>query len=575
MKPLNPEMRAKVVAMLSDPKNTKGRLLISKECGVHISSVKAIANQLKIKVPESASEQTSTIKIIDSVHVEEFMNVCLDPRFDDHVISTNFNPAFKLEEVSEEILKKHRVRDFTSAEAERLKQLHTRESKDYHGVFCFPAAQEDLEPLRNFQREVLERQENKAEFTPIFQVAQATVHDQLLAALRSPMQASSLSSPASADSHVPAAAPMPTEDVAVDNMKSLSKKRKRTSAMKNEERGGDQKRKHIIMDEWQALVLERIEEGEKKLKDLQVEISPRELNIKHFDQQIALLKQSPDSSRSTRRLPAAKSSDHDSRLQHLEDRLNQAKEELAKIKLDLRNSNAELEQKRRSLELTREVIQMSAKNYKRIIQTSPYHKIVEGTLNDKKLLSIILAERYNKSQGAHADSKFKGGSILQAIGRKQYLIVLLNGYKAMCILRRILRHRDELLEMIRTKLCGSLSPEWMQENFDETRIWNFLCSRQFEVEQVGPIRPVLWPVEEGAFLLVDNLTPHAGAPNDGPDAFRLHWYAYLRAVDARVDDMEGDQIITIDLLKEYKSLCEHAQRSAVGRGEPPVFWSPA
>ena len=246
MPPLKPEMRAKVAAMLSDPSIKTPYKLIADESGVHISSVKAIANELQTKDPESARDLTSTLRILSNVPVEELMKVCLDTSFDNHVVSTNFNPAFEMEEVSEAILKKHRVRGFTPAEADRVKKLHTRESKDYHGVFCYSADHEDIETLRKFQSEVLERPVNKAEFTPIFQVVQEAVHDQLLAMLRSPMQASSLSLPASVDSHVPNAASIPTEDVAVENIKSQSKKRKRTLTMKNEERGGDQKRKHII-----------------------------------------------------------------------------------------------------------------------------------------------------------------------------------------------------------------------------------------------------------------------------------------------------------------------------------------
>ncbi len=150
-------------------------------------------------------------------------------------------------------------------------------------------------------------------------------------------------------------------------------------------------------------------------------------------------------------------------------------------------------------------------SYQRIIQLSPYHRIVEGKLNEKKLLSIILSEQYNKAQGIHADSRYEGGSILQALGRKQYLVVVLNGYQAMRILHRIIPHRPDLLNKLREILSLSpLSPEWIRDYFNEDRLWNFLCSRHFDEELKGPIRPVLWPVDEGAFLLVDNLTPHAG-----------------------------------------------------------------
>ena len=82
-------------------------------------------------------------------------------------------------------------------------------------------------------------------------------------------------------------------------------------------------------------------------------------------------------------------------------------------------------------------------------------------------------------------------------------------------------------------LSASFPPELVQENFNEDLLWNFLCSCHFDEELNGPIRPVLLPVQEAAYLLVDNLTPHAGVTNNGPDAFLLHWYAYVRDVGVR------------------------------------------
>ena len=182
------------------------------------------------------------------------------------------------------------------------------------------------------------------------------------------------------------------------------------------------------------------------------------------------------------------SQDSKGRLKAHEHRRDAVEEELKKMKQELQGSSAKLERDKDVLELTSKVLKICDDSYQRIIHLSPYHSIVEGKLNDDKLLSIILSERNNKAQGAHADSKFQGGSILQAWGRKQYLIVFLNGYKAMRILKRLFPHRDALLAMIRTKMSGIHSPEWMQAIFNETRIWNFLCSLQFEAELAGPIR---------------------------------------------------------------------------------------
>ena len=238
---------------------------------------------------------------------------------------------------------------------------------------------------------------------------------------------------------------------------------------------------------------------------------------------------------------------------------------------ELLESKQKLEHDVEVSQLTIVVARICDDSYERIVGLSPYDQIVEGKLTDNKLLSIIRSETHNKTQGIHADSKYRGGSILQALGRKQYLVIVLNGYQAMRILDRITPHRSALLDKLRGILSASSAPEWMEKNFNETRLWNYLCSLHFEKELKGPIRPVLWPVEEGAFLLVDNLTPHGGAPNDGPDAFRLHWYAYVRNIGARGLDQEEDQLITIDPLVDYRSLCEHAQRCSE---KGPIFWSP-
>ncbi len=70
---------------------------------------------------------------------------------------TNFNPALLLEEVSAEILNKNRVKEFTRKESERLKRLHTREGKHFHGVLSYPADAENCETLRKIRDGCLER----------------------------------------------------------------------------------------------------------------------------------------------------------------------------------------------------------------------------------------------------------------------------------------------------------------------------------------------------------------------------------------------------------------------------------
>ncbi len=71
-------------------------------------------------------------------------------------------------------------------------------------------------------------------------------------------------------------------------MANTNKKRKRTSQLTNEERGGGKKRKHIIMDKFRTLVQKRFSEGETNVKDLQDQITKLEPVIERFDGQIAL-----------------------------------------------------------------------------------------------------------------------------------------------------------------------------------------------------------------------------------------------------------------------------------------------
>jgi hypothetical protein len=591
---ISPEMRAKAEKLLLDPSKTMTLREIGVECGCTESNMKYINAQLKRKPSESWEELITTRKIIAKLTAEELGNICISKIYDNNVYYTNVHPQYPLEEVEAKIVEYHKVKGQGSLETKRVNELFERSPQDFHGVFCFgPNEENELKYLREYMK-VMAREENIEKFTSIFQVVQKDVDDKLLKMLKSspePPSSSLSATEASAGSDDPAEALQPTADVAVSKKNSGSKKPKSTTqvSLAENRRAGDEKRRHVIMSELQTELHKRVDAGTQKVNSLQTQIQAKATVLRKWEAQAELLKQSPDFSRDTRSISAncqqakkakvraedSGSQDSKARLKALEHRRDAVEEELKKMKQELQGSSAKLERDKDVLGLTSKVLKICDDSYQRIIRLSPYHSIVEGKLNDDKLLSIILSEQYNKAQGIHADSKYKGGSILQALGRKQYLIVVLNGYQAMLILNRINPHRSVLLEKLREKLSLHFSSEWIQTNFNADRLWNFLCSCHFDEELKGPIRPVLWPVEEGAYLLVDNLTPHAGAPNNGPDAFRLHWYAYVRNVGVRGLDRDEDQLITIDLLKEYRSLCEYAQRSALNRGENAIFWSPA
>jgi hypothetical protein len=138
-----------------------------------------------------------------------------------------------------------------------------------------------------------------------------------------------------------------------------------------------------------------------------------------------------------------------------------------------------------------------------------------------------------------------------------------------CILNRMDPHREAALAHARLKLIESMGVEWVDRIFNDYRLWTYICQLKLEEELGnGALQPVLWPVKQGETLLVDNRTPHAGAPSSGPHAFRLHWYAYVTDVAVRNGFKDSDLDITVDLVETYPALCSYAQSS-----NPPHFWS--
>ncbi len=140
-----------------------------------------------------------------------------------------------------------------------MNELFKRSPKDFHGVFCFsPNEENELKNLKEF-REAMAREENRKEFTSIFQVAQGNVDDKLLKMLKSPpdpLSSSFFATEASTGSDDPAAALVPSADVPV----SKSKKKKLTADEKKLlRRCGDEKRKHVIMSELHSELHNRVE----------------------------------------------------------------------------------------------------------------------------------------------------------------------------------------------------------------------------------------------------------------------------------------------------------------------------
>ena len=99
-------------------------------------------------------------------------------------------------------------------------------------------------------------------------------------------------------------------------------------------------------------------------------------------------------------------------------------------------------------------------NYNSIMLHSPYAELgVECTINELRLLSIILSKPKTGSQTFHGDSPKRGCSLLMSAGRRQYLTVLLNSFKAMRSLDRMLPKRTEALEYVRARLLAEETPD--------------------------------------------------------------------------------------------------------------------
>ncbi len=97
---------------------------------------------------------------------------------------------------------------------------------------------------------------------------------------------------------------------------------------------------------------------------------------------------------------------------------------------------------------------------------------METTVNDPNFLSIVLSLLYVRSQTVHGDSRKKGGSLLLAAGRRQYLIILLNGFQTMRSVERMLPKRDEAVKYIREKILGHAGEQWVTRHFNSAaEIW--------------------------------------------------------------------------------------------------------
>jgi len=509
-------------------------------------SVKKIAVALMTRPEGSESFFVALLSGVSAASV--LASVIANPEYDYSKVflNTHQNPDGSTQVVSEKIRKEHTFDWRNPVEsAKRHKARHAAEGGPYEGLIVYPPHPDDNKKsvLREFD-EMLRKEDIQKYFSPIFQIPQRKPNCALAKLLTQEGSAGSAE----------------TESARTTGATG----KKHTASNDLRLRMGDKKRLHAIMQQLRNTLDAQIETSEAGIRNLEARIKANRSEQNQMSDAAVAATRRAAAQRVMRERDITKQSTVES-----------IAEQGQALSAQLETAKAELEAWLKDRNLTDDVISAADHTYQQIIRNSPYHGEIEASLNDLKHLSTVLIKERGGAQGVHADSLFPGGSLLQGIGkRKQHLLVMENGFRAVCILNRISSHSIAALQYVRTRLVASKGEKWVLEHFNEVaevRVWNYLCKCQLEAKLGrGALKLVLWPVEEGETLLVDNQTPHAGAPSDGPDTFRLHWYAYVRAVGARLGVSDGDQEITVNLLKHYPALCAFAQAST-----PPVFWSPA
>ena len=173
---------------------------------------------------------------------------------------------------------------------------------------------------------------------------------------------------------------------------------------------------------------------------------------------------------------------------------------------------------------TEKVQTVLCENYRRIIRHTPYGgQGVESSVNERSLLSIILSLPDAGSQTMHCDSLQQGCSLLMSARKRQYLIILLNGFRAMRSMDRMLLRRREALDYVRGRIAAESAEASGNLRFwndkAQNRVWNYLCCLQFQHEEISGIQAVRVPIEEGETLVVDNRTLHGGSRGEATPGF--------------------------------------------------------
>jgi len=187
---------------------------------------------------------------------------------------------------------------------------------------------------------------------------------------------------------------------------------------------------------------------------------------------------------------------------------------------------------------------------------------VPPTIDSPDFLSFIDTQPGCMAQEIHLDSLDSGWSFLTALERDQELLVLFDGYKAICVLEALAPDRAAAGAFARAKLREECGREWADQEWTgtiEPRVWNWLCTKEIE-RQFGAapdLRLKRVCIPRGWTIAVDSRTPHGGAPGNETGGLRVHVYGVVRAIDrtAQLDALfDRSEDTTVNLLSHLSPL---------------------
>ena len=484
--PLSEEKVAEIIEMLKD--KTRSNADVARTVEVNPVTVA----RLKRKFDEEVNGHFY-IGRLEHVPARELLKIAQDPLYDPTPTTTKVLNDKDIPEISREIMAKHRI-DFTNGSKRLLQEKFKGDSSDFHGFWIYPRdAMYDKPAVDKLLEQMEQDPATMDKFTEIFEYTQ--------------------------------------EVEATAEQKRSSKK-----ISKVELRMGDGKRKHLVWDVWLEEVHHRLKESEANVARYQKELKEAQARLDAFS--AAAESNLTRSTRGTGNTVAK----HSTKAEIEGKNVTEAQKSLVAAE----QAYAAAKEFRTQTEKVQTVL---CENYRRIIRHTPYGgQGVESSVNERSLLSIILSLPYAGSQTMHGDSLEQGCSLLMSARKRQYLIVLLNGFRAMRSMERMLLRRREALEYVCGRIAAEASGSFWNDKA-QNRVWNYLCCLQFQHENIGGIQAVRVPIEEGETLVVDNRTLHGGSRGETTPGFRFHAYAYNRDIQRRgVERVQKDQDVTIDPL---------------------------